>query len=222
METPTNAQPELSSEDEWDVPVDAEVRCSDGTCGHSTYVILNPVTDEVTHVVVEHEAFPFTDHLVPMSMVEHSTSKQIVLRCSSAELAKMESFTETEFVRPAKEGPLPVLMWPYAAAEAALMPLEHERIPAGELAVRRGARVRAIDHEVGRVDEFLVDPEDGQITHLVMREGHLWGTKEIAIPISAIAHFREDTVFLNLDKAGVEALPEIPIRRRSAAPGESQ
>jgi uncharacterized protein YrrD len=216
METPSTVQPE-KPEEEWEVPVDAEVECTDGVCGHSTYIILNPVTDEVTHIVVDREGFPFTDRLVPMGMVESSTSKRVVLRCSNAELADMESFTETEFVRPSKAESLPLLMWPYAAAEAAMMPLEHERLPAGELAVRRGARVRATDGEVGRVDEFLIDPDDGQITHLVMREGHLWGTKEIAIPVSAIAHIREDLVFLKLDKAGVEALPEISIRRRPAA-----
>jgi sporulation protein YlmC with PRC-barrel domain len=217
MKRQSNVQPDEPDEDEWEVPVNAEVECSDGVCGHSTYVILNPVTDEVTHVVVEREAYPFSDRLVPMGMVEESTSKRVVLRCSSDELGEMESFTETEFVRPEGVESLPLLMWPYAAAEEAMMPLEHERIPAGELAVRRSARVRATDGEVGRVDEFLVDPDDGQITHLVMREGHLWGAKEIAIPVSAIAQIKEDMVYLKLDRAGIEALPELQIRRRPAA-----
>jgi sporulation protein YlmC with PRC-barrel domain len=220
MKRESNVQPDEPDEDEWEVPVNAEVECSDGVCGHSTYVILNPVTDEVTHIVVERENYPFSDRLVPMGIVEHSTSKRVVLRCSSAELAEMETFTETEFVRPSNVSSLPLLMWPYAAAEEALMPLQHERIPAGELAVRRSARVRATDGEVGRVDEFLVDPDDGQITHLVMREGHLWGTKEIAIPVSAIAQVKEDMVYLKLDKAGIEALPEVPTRRRAGSVDE--
>lgn len=217
METTANEKMDMPSEEEWDVPVDAEVLCADGICGHSTYVILNPVTNEVTHIVVEHEAFPFVDRLVPMDLVEHTSSTQVVLSCSSDQLAKMEAFTETEFVRPAKEGALRLRMWPYAVAELAALPLEHEHIPPGELAVRRGARVRAIDDEVGRVDEFLIEPDEGHITHLVMREGHLWGKREVAIPISAISHIREDTVFLRLDKAEVEALPTIPIRRRPTA-----
>lgn len=213
METPANAQMDVPNEEEWDVPVDADVLCTDGICGRSTYVVLNPVTNEVTHIVVEHEAFPFSDRLVPVSMIEHTYSKQVVLRCSSTQLAEMEPFTETEFVRPAKEGALRLRMWPYAVAESAMLSLEHEHIPAGELAVRRGARVRAIDDDVGQVDEFLVDPNGRHITHLVMREGHLWGTREIAIPVSAISHIREETVFLKLRRAEVEALPTIPIRR---------
>ena len=93
------------------------------------------------------------------------------------------------------------------------MTLEHERIPPGELAVHRGAQVEAKDGPVGQVDEFLVDPATGHITHLVMREGHLWGTKDVAIPVSQIGRLEEDTVHVKLDKAGIEALPVIPIRR---------
>ena len=32
------------------------------------------------------------------------------------------------------------------------------------------------------VDELLVDPENEHITHLVMREGHLWGQKDVVYP----------------------------------------
>ncbi len=54
-----------------------------------------------------------------------------------------------------------------------MISVEYERIPPGELAVRRGARVETTDGHAGRVDEFLVNPADGYITHLVLREGHL-------------------------------------------------
>jgi sporulation protein YlmC with PRC-barrel domain len=93
--------------------------------------------------------------------------------------------------------------------EKRYIPLEHESIPAGELAVHRGAAVEASDGYVGRVDEFLVDPENEHITHLVMREGHLWEQKEVTIPASAIARVEEDAVYLKLNKAGIEALPAV-------------
>jgi hypothetical protein len=46
--------------------------------------------------------------------------------------------------------------------------------------------VRATDGRVGRVDEFLVDPESGNITHLCLRKDHLWGDKLVCIPVSEI------------------------------------
>jgi hypothetical protein len=69
---------------------------------------------------------------------------------------------------------------------------------------------------VGRVDEFLIDPENDHITHLVMREGHLWGQKDVTIPISEIDRIEGDSVYLKLSKDEVEALPAIPMHRWKA------
>jgi sporulation protein YlmC with PRC-barrel domain len=63
------------------------------------------------------------------------------------------------------------------------------------------------------VDEFLVDPGSGQITHLALREGHLWGRRDVTIPVSAIDRIEDDIVYLKLDKAAIAALPAIPVRR---------
>jgi hypothetical protein len=52
------------------------------------------------------------------------------------------------------------------------------------------------------------------ITHLVLREGHLWGQKDVIIPISAMGEHREDTVFLTLNKHQIEFLPTFPLHRR--------
>jgi hypothetical protein len=41
-----------------DIPLNAEVHCTDGVCGRSTYVIVNPVNEQVTHVVVREAWFP--------------------------------------------------------------------------------------------------------------------------------------------------------------------
>ena len=92
--------------------------------------------------------------------------------------------------------------------------MEQRQIPPGEMAVRRGTHVEATDGYVGRVDEFVVNPENGYISHLVMREGHLWGQKDVIIPLSAIGDTRDDTVFLKLDKHQIESLPTFPVHRR--------
>ena len=80
--------------------------------------------------------------------------------------------------------------------------------------MRRGTRVKATDGYVGHVDEFVVNPENGHITHLVMREGHPWGKKDVMIPLSAMGDTRDDTVFLKIDKHQIESLPAIPVKRR--------
>ena len=198
-----------------DIPINAYVRCTDVLFGRSTCLIINPRTEQVTHLVVEETQFPHSQRLVPIDQVVEATPHLIQLSCTSRELEGMESFVETEFV----ETPIPDFMggyymaWPYVMPEPMLTPIEHEQIPPGELTIRRGARVEATDGHVGRVDEFLVDPANGHITHLVLREGHLWGQKDVTIPVSQIDRIEENTVYLKLDRRSIGALPAIPIRR---------
>ena len=202
-----------------DIPLNAEVHCADGVCGRSTYVVVNPVNEQVTHVVVREEWFPQAEYLVPLDLVTESTSDTIHLRCMKKDLVMQAPFIEVEYV----EGDLPgfryekgnYMLWPYnIPEEGEVIPVETERVPPGALAVRRGAHVRAIDGRVGRVDEFLVDPVSEHITHLILREGHLWGQKDVTIPVSEITLIEEDTVHLKLTKKQIEALPTIPLRRR--------
>jgi len=199
-----------------DFPVNAEVYNADGYCGRSTYVIGNPVTQTMTHLVVKEAAAPYAERLVPIDQVVDSTPALIRLRCTQEELSKMDLFVETEYVLTI----LPnyeylrdrLALWSAAASETEkkYVPVEHENIPPGELAVHRGAQVEATDGPVGQVDEFLVDPENMHITHLVLREGHLWGRKEITISMAQVDRVEEETVYLKLDKHQIEALSPVP------------
>jgi len=91
--------------------------------------------------------------------------------------------------------------------------VDKQQIPAGELAIRRGTQVEATDGRVGHVDEFVINPKTDHITHLVMREGHLWGKKDVIIPVSAISQSSEEVVLLKLDKHQIESLPIFPLQR---------
>jgi sporulation protein YlmC with PRC-barrel domain len=201
-----------------DIPVGADVQCVDGPCGQSTHIVLKARTEEVTHLVVRERRFPHTEYLVPLTLVTESTPHLIRLRCTKDELEKQEPFLRTEFLEVdiPRYGGGQTMMRPYFAPEPGWLPVEYESVPPGELAVSRGSHVEATDGRVGQVDEFLVDPTTEHVTHLVLREGHLWGQKEITIPVSEIDRFREDTVYLKLDKRSIEALPAIPVRRRMA------
>lgn len=65
-----------------------------------------------------------------------------------------------------------------------------------------------------RIDHpLLVDPESEHITHLVVREGHLWGQRDVTIPISKVDRMEGNAIYLKLDKESVEALPTILVRR---------
>ena len=67
---------------------------------------------------------------------------------------------------------------------------------------------------MGKVDEFLVDPQNDNISHLVLREGHLWGQQDVTIPVSEIDKITEDAVYLKLDKNDITTLPTVPVKRK--------
>jgi len=73
--------------------------------------------------------------------------------------------------------------------------------------------VEATDGKLGKLDELVLDPKSGGITHLLMREGHLWGKKDIAIPLSAVDFSDGKSVYLKLDKSAVKGLPTVAVKR---------
>jgi sporulation protein YlmC with PRC-barrel domain len=211
---------------EMDIPINVDVQCADGLCGRLTQVVIDPVAERVTHVVVRAAESPHTERMVPVARVADTSPSLVHLDLATDELSRMEPFIETEYIQtkvpgrqviPKAEYPADEYsLWPYVVPERTEeIPVEHKRIPPGELAVRRGAHVEAVDGRAGTVDEFLVDPKSGHITHLVLREGHLWGRKDVSIPVSQIDHIDENVVHLKLDKQGIEALPTIQIQRRT-------
>lgn len=198
-----------------DIPINAKVICSDGPCGKSVRVILKPTTEKITHLVVSDQVFPETEYLVPITQVVETKSDEIRLKCSRKKFSEMPIFEQLEFVPSNFIGYTgsAYMMWPYYPPTASFITVEKEHIPVDELEIHRGATVEAKDGHIGRVDEFLINPDTDRITHLVMREGHLWGQKDITIPVSQIDHYKDGAVYLKLKKDAIEKLPCIPVKR---------
>ncbi|HTP11621.1 MAG TPA: PRC-barrel domain-containing protein [Anaerolineae bacterium] len=205
-----------------EIPIDAEVTCADGPGGDTTCVIVDPIDEQITHVVVQENHGEYTEHLVPIVQVAEATPRQIHLRCTQAELAALPNFVERQF----KRGPMPFLgypaerylVWPYVLPDGdgmALLPTRHELIPDHELALHRDSWVMATDGHIGEVDEFIVAPTDGQITHLILRKGHFWGHQDVSIPVDQIDRIEADTIYLKLDKRAIGQLPPIALRRQA-------
>jgi hypothetical protein len=214
-----------------EISLNAQVECTDGACGHSKYVLINPVIDLVTHLVVKEDVSPQTEYIVPIDFVAATIANLIQLRCSKAEMEKMEPFISTTFIEEkvpdinyrhgGRYGLGSIYYMPYVTPEVTVYEsVKWQQIPPGELAVRRGAHIEATDGYVGIIDEFVINRESGHITHLVMREGHLWGKKDVIIPISAMDDKHHvagsDSLFLKLNKREVESLPTFPLHRHWA------
>ena len=153
-------------------PLDALIECSDGVCGRLAFVLINPVIEQVTHLVVKLDAEPNPEYIVPNQSILKTTPEKIFLRCTKEDLGKLEPFIKTTFVEEVLPGNLfldgieyghgmaPYYFWPYSSFKRiAQIPKNIQQVPAGELAIRRGTRVEATDGFVGKVDEFVVNPK---------------------------------------------------------------
>jgi sporulation protein YlmC with PRC-barrel domain len=198
-----------------EIPLGVDVHCTDGHCGQSSYIVLDPTSEKITHLVVRGSDGSRTERLVPVQLIDRTAAEVILLRATKEEFGQLEPFEQTHFVYKDlphhATDPQLTALWPYVTPAKRVVDEKVRTIAPGELAVQRGASVRATDGRVGKVDQFLIDPGSGNITHLCLREGHPWGNAVICIPVSEIDEIQERLVQLKIDKKAIEALPRIPI-----------
>jgi sporulation protein YlmC with PRC-barrel domain len=201
--------------------IGASASCTDGVCGKVTRVVVDPVARTITHLVVEPKHWHGPGRLVPLDLID-ATTGEIRLRCTLAEFDELDPAEETQFLPGIPGypgyGPEQVLFMPYygmgmgMGTGAASVPLTvtYDAVPLDEVEVRRGEHVHATDGHIGRVQGLVIDPGSRHVTHVLLQEGHLWGRKEVAIPIGAVTGV-DDGIRLNITKQQVQDLPPVDI-----------
>jgi sporulation protein YlmC with PRC-barrel domain len=198
--------------------IGSEARCSDGFRGEVRCVVVDPAARTVTHLVVEPKGRQGLARLVPMDLVD-APAGEIRLRCTEAEFKDLGPAEETlaEFV-PGDSGPVQLIPAGWRSAGGQVLdggapePLRTpemetiDLVPAGEVEERRGDRVHATDGDIGQVQALSIDPRDRRVTHVRLKEGHLWAHKEVAIPFDKVAGF-EDGIRLSITRQQVQDLP---------------
>jgi sporulation protein YlmC with PRC-barrel domain len=205
--------------------IGADVSCSDGACGKVSCVVVNPVARTVTHLVVEPGHWHGPGRLVPLGLAD-AAAGEIRLRCTLADFEKLDPAEETQFLPGTPGAPgypgydaEQVLSMPYYGMDMGMgmggnyvpQTVTYDTVPLDEVEVRRGEHVHATDGHIGKVQGLVVDPDSHRVTHVLLQEGHLWGRKEVAIPIGAVTGV-DDGIRLNLTKQQVQDLPPVDIQ----------
>jgi len=212
------------------------VNCTDGPFGKLADIVIDPTKRQVTHLVVDPDGDHGKARLVPVELAdtEEGSSDAINIRCSLEEAGQLEAVEEYAYLRLGESPELEpgwdigvesMLAEPYYGYVGGpgyeTLPtgydphvsVTYDRIPKGEVEIRRASEVMSSDgHGLGQVDGFLVDADDA-ITHFVLERGHLWGKREVTIPIKAVASVHTDAVTLSLTKDEVGDLPSVPVHR---------
>jgi hypothetical protein len=199
--------------------------CSDGHCGELTRTIFDPAKRTVTHLVIEPKHRPGAGRLVPIELAD-TAGGEISLRCTRAEFDLFDPSEDIQLVQgldyTGGYGPDAVAgyggvggmgvggsvsgMGIGASLGHETPTVSSENVPEGEGEVARHDHVHATDGLIGELNGFVVDPGDHRVTYLLLREGHVWGRHEIAIPVSAVTA-ADPIIRLNLTKKQVEELP---------------
>jgi sporulation protein YlmC with PRC-barrel domain len=220
--------------------IGSEVACSDGTCGELRRVIIDPVAKAIAHLVVEPKHRHGTGRLVPIDLVasvadeihlrcttaefeglDEAEETQFLPGATGPWGYDQEHMMSMPYYGMATGGlggmgmggmyGLGVSgMGGMGGAGAGPQSVTSDRVPAGDVEVRRGDHVQATDGEIGKVQGLVIDPADHHVTHVLLDEGHLWGKKRVAIPITAVSKIASE-VQVSLTKDEVRDLPDVDL-----------
>jgi sporulation protein YlmC with PRC-barrel domain len=196
---------EAAMAEETQFAIGMKASCADGPCGQVRRIVIDPAAGTITHLVIGPEHGQQLSRLVPVDLVG-TAAGEIRLSCTIAEFGDLDPAEERQVAEPAGVEAAPATSTLYTGIPRPERILVKEVVPAGEAQLQPGDHVHALDGEIGQVEGFLVDPGDRHVTHVLLKEGHLWGRKEVAIPVSAVTG-AEDGIRLNMTKKQVEDLP---------------
>ncbi len=196
--------------------IGAPAVCRDGFPGELKSLVVDPRTRTLTHLVIEPEGAEGLARLVPLDHAD-ATAEPIRLRYTEAEFKDLTPAEETlaEFV-PGYEVPVQLLPvgegWRPAdgpVADGGTIPQIREMetiplVPETEVEESRGDRVHATDGDVGQLHGLSVNPDDGEVLHVLLKR-HPWGHAELAIPIGKVSGFQAG-VQLSITKQEVRDL----------------
>jgi uncharacterized protein YrrD len=187
--------------------------------------VLDPETNEVTHIVVQKGWLFAEDKVVPIDWVSSATEEKVTLNENTNDFDQLPPFEETHFIEVPEEGTKPADYPTYRYAPAYYWyppagyigypvgyygwpPMETQRnIPADTVPLREGSDVISSDGEhVGDIEEIFVDSDSNRITHFLISEGLLFKERKL-VPAHWVSSEEEDKVHLNVSSQMLERLP---------------
>jgi len=191
-------------------------------------VVIEPGTNEITHLVVEKGFLFTTDKVIPMEMVGASTENKVSLRVKATDLEQIPDFLDLEYV-PARKTretlvaaptiadkekiralylyPRAGTFGPFTTYSATHFARQAKNIPEDTIALEENAKVLTEDKDhVGNVERILTAPQSDRATHIVIAKGILLKERKI-VPTCWIKTVLTDKIHLSVDAELVDNLP---------------
>ena len=211
------------------------VETSDGReLGRISRFVLNPETNEVTHIVVQKGWLLPEDKVIPFDRVRSATDERVVLNENIRDFDELPPFEESHYIRaidrdlegrdidraidrpvfPTSAGyywypPQGYLGYPTYGLGSFGWPATEtvQNIPAGTVPLKEGTNVMSSDGEhIGDVERLIIDPGSNRATHLVISQGTFFKDRKL-IPANWIRSVTEKEVQLYMSSQVLERLP---------------
>ena len=198
-----------------------------GVVGKISRFVLEPQTQEVTHLVVEKGWLLQEDRVIPTTMIESTEEDRLLLRAGS-DVDNLPPFEEEHFINVDEAGMNSDLHAPYGYAPsyywyppygfqgspspaAGFMPMElierEQNIPEGTVPLKVGAKVITSNGEnAGEIESLIVDRDTNRTTHFAIAQGVLFRERKL-IPVQWVKKIDEDEVRLAAHTRVLERVP---------------
>jgi sporulation protein YlmC with PRC-barrel domain len=195
------------------------VQLADGAKQELVDVVIDSGSKRVTHLVVQPHDHGEDARLVPVGLAEeHDGGAELTLSVNAKDLEGFDLVHEFEILH-AGERPQEDPKWDVGVEDIVVTPtyaptafgeyggaldsdvtISYDRVPKGEIELRRASSVYSSDgHHLGSVEGVVVSEGD-RLTQVFFQRGRLWWKREVAVPADSISKFESDMVTLGLTK----------------------
>lgn len=188
------------------------VYTSDGKdAGHIRRVVIEPDTNEATHIVVQSGLIGKDDRVIPMAYVESADSEKITLTCPIEEVKGMSPLKIKQEI-PMSEGAGRGQGYDPMSGSAgwnATITETKRTIPEELVALKEGAQVVSEDNEhLGNIESVYTANDSHNVTHFMVSQGLLVKTRK-SVPVQWVTSLDEKKVRVDIAASEFEdVLPE--------------
>jgi sporulation protein YlmC with PRC-barrel domain len=196
--------------------------------GRVSRFVLDPSTNEVTHLVIQKGWLLPEDKVIPFELVSAADEDRVRLNEEIADIDELPSFEETHYIETDRPGAVPdpatvpgyryapAYYWypPYGFAGHPVgyygwPPTETIRnIPPDTVPLKEGSNVMSSDGKhVGDVERLFVDPASNKATHFLVSQGLLFKEHKL-VPAHWVRDAEDGEVHLSVSSELLERLPD--------------
>lgn len=192
----------------------------DEKLGELRRVLYDPATGEVTSLVVQHSGFDERRMLVPIGAIDTADHGGVVLALSRDQFEGLEEAGErynvappptadnlevAENLAPEEVPDVPPVGAATGVESIAFTPVVEETsfAPEGIEGVDGDTVIQALDGELGRVADILVDDQTRRIQGFAVEKGLIFKS-EVEVPGDVVSEIRPGTIVLNVERDALE------------------